>query len=159
MDEQFFRQIPERDAIALKEAARALVEKVGGVRAAAALLRRSASRISEAIDVHHMDRWLNLEQVAELECKAEAPIVTRALASLHHLQVERAPTPLVAPWNERLAHIIATCSKVESDLAVSNSDNVIDLKEARAMSAPVDEAIAALDSLRQALDKVKRGAA
>ena len=77
------RPLHARDYAALKTALRGLVDAVGGVEAASSVLGGySIGRISEAMSLHHPDRTLRLDLVADLEQVAPQALVTAAMARL-----------------------------------------------------------------------------
>lgn len=72
------------DYLALKAATRRLVERVGGVDAAAAVTRVGRSQLS-VYGVPDSDQYAPIDIVADLEAEAAAPLVTQALAAAQHL--------------------------------------------------------------------------
>ncbi len=77
------RPLHPRDYAALKTATRGLVDSLGGVEAASTVLSGySIGRISEAMSLHHPDRLLRLDLVADLEAVAPQPLVSATMARL-----------------------------------------------------------------------------
>src|SRR5690349_13623612 len=74
--------LTDADLRALKVAYGALVDDVGGVHAAAALLRYGASHLSEAASITNADRWPRIDHVARLESRAGRPRVAEQLARI-----------------------------------------------------------------------------
>jgi hypothetical protein len=69
---------------ALKSASQILLTRVGGPRLAAAEITRGAeSRLSEAASPQVPDRFLAIDQVADIESHCGDPVITRQLAALH----------------------------------------------------------------------------
>lgn len=78
------RQHHARDYAAMKTALRALVDRVGGVEAASSVLGGyPTSRISEAMSLHHPERMLRVDLVADLEAVAGQPLVSAVVARLN----------------------------------------------------------------------------
>lgn len=71
-----------RDYAALKTAFRRLVDKIGGVEAAASYCRVHFSKIAEYYSPNHPLRFVPADVIADLEAAAEEPIVTRELARI-----------------------------------------------------------------------------
>jgi hypothetical protein len=76
------RLLTATELAAVKTASRALVERLGGLEAAALVCRYNPPALSEACSLHRTDRTLPADVVADLERAAGEPLVTRLLARL-----------------------------------------------------------------------------
>lgn len=76
------RQLTASDIASLKTATRALVQRVGGLHAAATVTRVGASALAEYYDPHAVDRLAPVDVVADLERVAAEPLVSDAMARL-----------------------------------------------------------------------------
>lgn len=75
-------EISNTDRAAIKTATRLLVQRVGGLEAAASVCRYAKSALAETYDLHRMDRSMPADVIADLESVAGAPVVTEVLARL-----------------------------------------------------------------------------
>jgi hypothetical protein len=143
----FNRQIPARDAKALKQASHQLIETVGGVKAAADLTQATPSRMSEACSEHYPNRWLTLIQIADLEAVAGQCPVTEVLGEIAGKQLHGHDPARPEDMHQHLAHIIIVTSDVESLLARSLQDGKLTAVEVRALRKGTKNAIARLEAL------------
>ncbi len=142
------RQIPKREADALKAASHSLVEASGGVIKAAGHTQSSPSRLSEAVSPWHENRWLSLIHVADLECVAGAPLVTRVLAQMAGYDlVSQLENARPQDFHQHLAHIIIETGDVESHLAKALEDGTVTRAEALQGLRETQQAIARLQNL------------
>jgi hypothetical protein len=153
------RQIPQRDADALKAASHTLVDKAGGVAKAAQLTATSHSRLSEAASPWHDNRWLSLIHIADLECAAGEPVITRALAQLSGFVLVPAGRQIPQDFHQHLAHIIIETSDVESLLATALKDGVVSRAEAQRGVQETQQAIDRLQALQADFVRVSGGGA
>lgn len=147
------RQIPKRDADALKAASMILVEKAGGVARAAALTSTSHSRLSEAASPWHDNRWLSLIHIADLECVAGEPVITRVLAELSGFVLVPNDATRPQDFHQHLAHIIIETSDVEKLLATALNDGHVSRDEARRGALEAQQAIDRLQALKADFDR------
>lgn len=75
-------KLTDAEMRALKIATKAVIAACGGGEAAAAVCRLGPSHLSESASVHHPDRSLPIDVVAQLEAAGEAWPVTAALARM-----------------------------------------------------------------------------
>lgn len=88
------RQIDEVDIRSLKTAFRALIQRVGGLDAAATVTRVRASQLAAYYDPHQPQQLMPADVVADLEHVAGEPLVTAQLARLAgHLLLPMAAGP------------------------------------------------------------------
>ena len=114
-----------------------LIERVGGVHAAAAALGYPASHLSEAASLHRPDRAPRVDHVAALEAIAGAPLVTAHLARLRGATLAEAARDdgcAVAA----LAATLRGGGEVGGQLAAALGDGAMDSAEAREVLAAVD---------------------
>jgi hypothetical protein len=151
------RQIPARDVARLKQASHVLVQKVGGVKAAADLTQATASRISEACSEHHPTRWLTLVQIADLEAVADDAVVTTALAEISGKQVQGHDPGRPQDMHQHLVHIIIETGDVERLLAAALQDGKLTPHEVRGLRSKIKNAIAGLQALDDDLRRQEAG--
>jgi hypothetical protein len=148
------RQIPQRDADALKTASHALVDKAGGVAKAAALTATSHSRLSEAASPWHDNRWLSLIHIADLECVAGDPVITRALADMAGYDLVPKAGGRAEDMHQHLAHIVTEMSDVSAQLSVAMTDGKMTAKEARQLKQEAQQAVERLQRFMTDCDRV-----
>jgi hypothetical protein len=147
------RTLPGRDYDALKMATRQLVKLAGGPTEAARLTRGCQSRVSEAISFDHPDRFLALDQIADLEAETGQPIVTRALAGLsefdlssHDLRSDDRKS-----MSSLLVDVVTNSGQMCRDAGQAIATGHTDPKELSSLIATVDAALNALNALSDAL--------
>ena len=148
------RQIPQRDADALKAASHLLVERAGSVARAAQLTATSHSRLSEAASPWHDNRWLSLIHIADLECVAGEPMITRALADMAGYDLVPKASGRAEDMHQHLAHIVTEMSDVSSQLSVAMTDGQMTVKEARQLKQEAQEAVERLHRFMADCDRV-----
>ena len=141
------RQIPQRDALALKQASGELVKLAGGVSAAAQLTQASQSRVSEAISEWHDNRWLSLVQVADLEAATGQPVLARALALLAGFDLAPRQAPRAQSMHQHLIDVISSTGTLESEIARAMADGEVSEPERLALRRDVRLALDRLQAL------------
>lgn len=130
---------------AIKTATHLLIDRVGGLAAAASACNKSVSRLSELQSRNHPDAIMPLDTVLMLEVVAGEPILTGAIARLQGLTLAR-PDAAAAPEIGRAFAGVATAAYVEAQ-----TDGRIDASEradlARHFQTVRDAADAALAGL------------
>jgi hypothetical protein len=76
------RLLPARDYKRIKAVSRDLVNAAGGAQRICTITRASPARLSEALAPQCIDRFLAVDQIADLEADCGEPIVTRELADM-----------------------------------------------------------------------------
>jgi hypothetical protein len=153
------RQIPQRDVDALKTASHQLVDAAGGVAKAAQFTSTTHSRLSEAASPWHLNRFLSAIHVADLECVAGQPLVTRALAAMAGFDLVPKAGSRPQDFHHHLAHIIMETGDVESHLATSLRDGSISKAEAQQGAIEVQQAIDRLQALLSDFSRLASGTA
>lgn len=132
----------------LKAAVRRLVEKSGGVEAAALVVERSAAAVSNWQNVNH-DCLPNVEQVARLEQHAGEAPVTRYLASVSGYVLSRAfPEPPSACPRGHVGRLCSELGTVAAKVEQSLSDNHLTTAELQDIRRALDRLISAGDKFR-----------
>lgn len=134
------RYLPASDYLQLKSATHLLLKQAGGGRLAAGeITRGSESRFSEAASASFPERFLALDQVADLEAHTGVPMVTRTLAGLagHDLVNRAAAHKPETALHHHLIAIVAETGDVTRCLGTlmsagrlgSSADRVILMRE------------------------------
>lgn len=127
------RHLHPREYLALKTAYRTLVEGVGGVDAASAVLAGYApGRIAEAYSLNRADRMPRLDHVADLEAVAGNPTVTFHLARLAGYTLLPV-NPSGGPVGAAMARIAETAGQVMAEAMRALADGSIDPAERAAL--------------------------
>lgn len=146
------RLLPKTDYKRLKGACRDLVDEVGSAKRATELTRICAARLSEALAPHCEDRFLCIDQVADLEADVGSPIVTRILADMLGLDI--VPRE-VSRSNLPIRSLIAAVTRESADLTArfleASEDNRLSADERTELRREAEEAIEKLNELRIAL--------
>ncbi len=151
------RQISDTEVRSLKTATRALIQRVGGLHAAATVTRVNASVLAEYYDPNAAERLVPADVAADLERVAGEPVVTAQLARM----AGHALLPLQAGQGTDAAaigRVFAECGQLGAAWAAAMEDGRISAVEAeRLMSELADLQRAAGAAL--ALLHAKRGTA
>jgi hypothetical protein len=133
-----------------KRVARALIEAVGGLEAAAEFCRLGKSQLSDCCNPN-LATFLPIDVVADLEALVPAPIVTRALARAAGGDFVAAPAaPAASGWHEALAAVARETGHVTETLLAALADGAVCADEASDIRRLIAEAraqLAALDAL------------
>jgi hypothetical protein len=140
----------------LKTALHLLVQKLGGVEAAASVIGRNAGRISDATS-RASDTMLPAHQVVALEAVAHEPLVTAAMARALGYRLIRdgvaaEPDTLIPA---RLGAVAQDVGALMQTVASAVADGVVEERERAEALSILDEARASLELLAAA---VRRGA-
>ncbi|MBS7699189.1 MULTISPECIES: phage regulatory CII family protein [unclassified Chelatococcus] len=145
------RYLPASDYLQLKSVSHLLLKKAGGGRLAAAeITRGSESRFSEAASTSFPERFLAVDQVADLEAHCGAPLVTRTLAGLtgHDLVSRADPQKPEAALHHHLIAIVAETGDVTRCLGTLMNEGRLNSPTARMdLLREIDEAHTALAAL------------
>lgn len=141
------RLAPSRDYLALKAAFRDLVMLAGGPTRAATITRGHVSHISEAGSASKDDRFAAIDQIYDLEVETGSPLVTRALAELHNLDMAPREAQPPRPVLSHLSAIVSECGDVQKALADGMADGSLTEAERKRIVGEAGEAIAALNAL------------
>lgn len=147
------RQFGEKTYLGIKAACRKLVDRAGGPQQVARLTRANQGHISSAISPNELERFMAIDQVADLEAEIGDPLVTRHLAEMAGFNLE-AKTPLPdepMPILQHFAHVVSECSDVQRELASRLADGSLDDRD-RAMVA--EQAREAIDALQKLLNSM-----
>ncbi|MEM7301885.1 MAG: hypothetical protein AAF468_12435 [Pseudomonadota bacterium] len=87
------RALPRRDYYALKAATRHLMDQAGGARLAEQVTDKSHNTLWRYGSLEHMDRYIPVDVVADLEEGLPHPIITQALAELAGYTLVKVPAP------------------------------------------------------------------
>lgn len=146
------RQLPDRDYQVLKGATRQLVTAAGGPVVASSITRGDHQGISRYGSTHpdHVDRFMPIDVVADLESECEQPVLTATLARLSgHLLV---PVPNVVGSGSVLGVVTAKALKETSEVFVALADRLGDgtlsATDAAHIGAEIDEALSKLAALK-----------
>lgn len=144
------RVLPRRDYLALKAACRRLVDICGGPSAAAKVCGTSQSRISEAISPDYPDRFLRIDQVADLECECGRSEVTVVLANLMHSEiVPQAVMSETRSLSALLAAVVKESGSLAGDAAVALAAGEVKPNDLIAIKASIEHTMSALRELEQ----------
>jgi hypothetical protein len=152
------RYLPASDYDRLKSSTRLLLRAAGGGKIAAEQITRgSESRLCEAGAPHLPDRFLGIDQLADLEASVGDPALTRILADMLGYDLVKRPAPQARnSWPLRLAHLMAETSDVSCGLAEALADGCITPAERAALKAEALGAQAELAGMIAALDAEER---
>lgn len=148
------RQLPRRDYLRLKASTRDLISAAGGPTRGAELTRSSQSRLSEAMAPHCEDRFLCIDQVADLEAEVGQPVMTRTLAALagfHLVPIREVRCPQQG-FLDLLSRLLDKGGDVATALAMSIADGVITPDEAKLLRQSIATAQTVLAELAFTLD-------
>lgn len=144
------REITVTDRAAMKTATRRLVQRVGGIEAAATVCRYAKSAIAETYDPQRMDRTMPIDVVADLEAVAEAPLVTEVLARLsgHALmpigQAGGLEAQAIAEVGRRASDVFAAWASAHADAQVTDAERQRVAGELLQLQRACMQAVAAL---------------
>ena len=145
------RYLPASDYLQLKSATHLLLKQAGGGRLAAGeITRGSESRFSEAASASFPERFLALDQVADLEAHTGVPMVTRTLAGLagHDLVTRVGGPKPEAALHHHLIAIVAETGDVTRCLGTLMSEGRLSSPTARMdLLREIDQAHGALAAL------------
>ena len=144
-------KLTDAQIAAIKTATHLLLDRVGGLVAAASACNKSVSRLSEFQSRNHPDAIMPLDTVLMLEVVAGEPILTSAIARLQGLTLAR-PDAAAAPEIGRAVALAARSLGVATAAYVeAQTDGRIDASEradlARHFQTVRDAADAALAGL------------
>lgn len=145
------RQLSSRDYDGLKAHCRDLVAACGGPARAARITRGCLSRLSEALSPDYPERFMAVDQIADLEAECGRPHVSRHLAEALGFRLVRAEEAIPMGPHQHLARIILECSDVTRHLAEGLEDGTLTEAERQQVAREADEAIAALQDLKAGL--------
>lgn len=139
-----------RERGTLKEWVTALIGAVGGLARAAALTRVSPSTLQKysSPNEEHEDRQMPVDVVRALEAAIGRPVVTRFLAAELGYTIERIGGDAVDCLGEASARAIHEAADVSATTVKAMADGVIEPHEADEIVREVDEAIEALQRVR-----------
>ena len=150
----------EEKLCALKDASDDLITKGGGNRRCAEITGRHRHQaFQEFRSVDHMDKWLNLKDIALIEAKKKRPVITRELA--RHLGFELVKVPDVngpADWSRAVGSLSKeTGEALHVVLQAFATGNRIDADEIRRLQidGEIDEAIIALLQIKEMVVREK----
>lgn len=139
----------------LKATCRDLVKAAGGQERVALVTRGSQGKISEALSPHHPERFMAIDQVADLERDVGAPVVTRLLAEMAGYELTPRSAARAKSAARHLADVISAGNAVEAGLALALADNGgLSTTEAAALLPGVRQAIHMLQHLDSQLGAV-----
>lgn len=143
----------EREA---KVAFRLLVDRLGGLDAAAAASGRKRSALAECYSLDHPDRFPSVQMVLRLERVAERPLVTAVLARAagHTLAGDTGRADGGAP--RLLRQFVADSHEVAIETLAALDDGKIDEAEARTLLGGLDAAERSLAAARAAIRRRSR---
>lgn len=143
----------------LKEAVTELIGAVGGLERAAALTRVSPSTLQKysSPNEEHEQRHMPVDVVRALEAAAGRPVVTRFLAAELGCTIERIGGDAVDCLGEASARAIHEAADVSAVTVKALADGVIEQHEADDIAREVDEAIEALQRVRDGARAAVRG--
>lgn len=151
------RQFGTETYLAIKAAFRDLVKASGGQVRAVHVTRGCQSKLSEAMSPEHLERFPALDQVADLEAEAGAPVVTKLLAGMAGFDlVPRIASGTDASLYQHLAAIVKEAGEVESIMASALADGTVDAAERKRLKSEAHEAITALHNLIASVDASMR---
>jgi hypothetical protein len=154
------RRLSELAYARVKSMTRALVERVGGIEAAAMFTRVGRSHIARYYEPHGLE-FMPADVVADLEDVAGAPILTRALADLAgYVLFPKPPSVADARWARELGRLAAETGDVMKRLGDSLADDGrISAAEAARIRKEVGEAMAELAVIDATLLEIEDGRA
>ncbi len=139
---------------ALKTAARVLIQRLGGIDAAATCTRVGRSNLAEYGSLHHPDRHMPVDVVADLEMIAGEPLVTAALARAAGFTLVPLALPAGGDAVLHLQRVARQSGTVLSSAVAALSDGTIDADEREALLAQLDDLRAAVGAAMAALAEV-----
>lgn len=139
---------------ALKTAARVLIQRLGGIDAAATCTRVGRSNLAEYGSLHHPDRHMPVDVVADLEMIAGEPLVTAALARAAGFTLVPLALPSGGDAVLHLQRVAGQSGTVLSSAVAALSDGTIDADEREALLAQLDDLRAAVGAAMAALAEV-----
>ncbi len=146
------RYLPKRDYDGLKAVSRDLVEAAGGSKRVCELTRACPSRLSEALAPQCDERFLAIDQVADLEADCGEPVVTRVLADMIGCDVVTRDAPKSrASIRALIAAVTKESAEVTARFLEATDDNSLSAEERVELRREVEEAIEQLNSLRVTL--------
>jgi|TARA_A100001391_G_scaffold44812_4_gene26324 hypothetical protein len=155
------RHLPKRDYDALKAAFRALVQLVGGTRAAERITRVSHQQIDRYGSTHtdFVDVFAPMDVVADLEAECGQQVVTRKLAEMaDHVLI---PLPAVTGSSARIdvitARTVQSFGQMLTELGEARADGQIDAEEARKLDPQFSELITKLVKMRREVAQMAEG--
>ncbi len=140
----------------LTETVTELIRSVGGLERAARLSRVSATSLQKYSDPDE-DRHMPVDVVLALEAAAGAAIVTRFLAAELGCTVERIGAGGSIDLGADTAAAMRETADVIETTARALADGVVDEQEAGEIIRETDEAIEALQAVRESARQVARG--
>lgn len=152
--------LPRGDLFGLKGITAETVERVGGgTRCASITGRDRRQAYTEFASTNHMDRWINLREVAELEAALDDPLIARHLARLHGYELIKVPDiKMPSDW----AKAVGSMSKESGEalgavLTAFANDGKIGIDEIQKLhiDGELDEAIITLLQIRSMIEQVK----
>ena len=145
--------------LALKTAVRLIIQRLGGLEAAATCTRVGKSNLSEYGAPTHPDRHMPADVILDLETIAGEPIITAALARMQGYRLEpvtqRETGDLVTP----VQRLMRGAADLSGQLLDALADNVITADERDAMLAIATQARQAADAVMAALNASHKGEA
>ena len=139
----------------LKTATKAAIAACGGGEAAGSVCRLGPSHLSEAASVHHDDRYLPLDVVAQMEAVGEATPITAALARLSGCVL----VPVEARGGGNLAELLAALGREVGDVFAASAralaDGEVTAEERAELARELGEMIAVGQRALAALMRAK----
>ena len=124
-----------------------LVREAGGTEFAAELTNSYKSRISEYGARQHMDKFPSIDKIVDLELDSGLPIITRALADLHGMDLVQREAHASVGIHAHFARIVREARDVEIKMAEAMADGTITDQERAEISKEASEAITALQAM------------
>ncbi|MBG1232993.1 phage regulatory CII family protein [Aestuariivirga litoralis] len=142
------RQFGAETYFEIKGACRELVRAAGGAVHCASMTRTNQNRLSEAISPQFIERFMKVDQVADLEAECGDPIVTRHLAAMagYDLTPRATATTQKAVLTE-FAEMVSAVGAVEQNFALSFAEGKLDAGHAAQLAEAGERALKELHDL------------
>lgn len=144
------RQFGTETYLAIKASCRDLVALAGGPLRVSKITRAHQGHVSTAISQHDMERFLCIDQIADLEAEVQEPVVTRLLAEMAGYDLEPRAVINASPRtvHQHLAQVITETADVTAAVVSAMADGKLDDGERTAISKEIEQAIIKLQALK-----------
>lgn len=150
MPDRISRPTSDHDRAALKAAVARAVRRAGGPTALATQTRGTIATISRHAAAHDDDHYMPVDVAADADMAAGAPIILTALAAIEGYTLRRADAAVhFCPG--MVGALIRETADVSASVLEAMADGVMTPRERSAVMVEIDEALAALFTLRNAI--------
>ena len=145
----------EEERRALKTGFRVLVQRSGGLEAAAAATRVNKTHLAAGYDQVALDRFPALDVVADLERAAGVPVVTKLLAAMHGLAlvhvepISGCAISAMASVGQNSSEVFAAFGRALADGVITQAERAVLRQEMLDLVAVATEAAAILEGVKK----------